>query len=420
MKSSAVVAGIDIGSTKVAFAVGQINEGLIEILSLVSNPSMGLRRGIVVDIEDCISSVSSALELAERQAGTSIDKAIIGIGGSHIVTTSSKGIIAVSRPNGQINQEDVERVIDAARAVALPPNQEILHIIPSQFIVDGQEGVKDPLGMTGIRLEAEVLIIGGASNALENLEKSITPTGLKVDTMIFNGLASSRVLLNKKQKEAGVMLLDIGGGTTTLAVWEEGDLIYADILAIGSNHVTNDIAIGLKTTLEVAEKVKIKHARCLTERKIAGKIDLKRIDPQENQKVEKALIAEIARARMKEIFEKVKGKLRAIEKDGMLPAGAILTGGGSQIKDCLELAKQELHLPAQLGLPILEVTGMTDNLRDPRYSTAVGLMLEGLEESPQKRGLLPLDMPGLNRLGISRDLKRIGKKVGEFLKQLLP
>lgn len=393
--------------------VARISEDLVEILSMTDAPSAGLRKGIVIDIEECVSAISSGLEQAERASGSTIDKVIIGVGGNHIVTTLSKGIVAVSRPNGQIMPDDVERVVDAARAVALPPNQEIIHVIPKQFIVDGQEGVKDPLDMTGIRLETEALIIGGSTNALKNLERCVAQAGLKPDGLIFNGLASSKTLLNKKQKDAGVLLLDIGAATTTLSIWEEGDLIYANILAIGSIHVTNDIAIGLKISLEAAEQVKIKYAVCHGSEKSTGKIDLRRLDPLEKNKVDKELVAEIAEARMKEIFDKVRNELKAIGKDAMLPAGVILTGGGSRLDGCVELAKEELHLPVQKGIPVLEVSGATENLDNPLFSTAVGLTLEGLEESSYKTIRLPLAFSSKNLAGIFQKTK-------DFLRQLLP
>lgn len=414
MKSSSIVAGVDIGSTKVAFVVGQISEGLVEIISVASAPNSGLRRGIIVDIEESVSSISSALEQAEKQANISIDKAIVGVAGTHIITTSSKGIIAVSRPNGQIFPEDVSRAIEAARAVALPPNQEILHVIPKEFVVDGQAGVKDPVGMTGIRLETEVMIIGCSVSVLKNLEKCTHQAGLEVGNLVFNGLATSTALLNKKQKEVGVVLVDIGGATTTVTVWEEGDLIYATVIPMGSNYVTNDIAIGLKTALEVAEQVKIKYGHCLKQELPKGQIDLKKIDPRENQKVDRELVVEIIEARMKEILDKVQQELKAIGKDAMLPAGAVLTGGGSQIKGCAELAKEELHLPSQVGYPVLEVSGNTDRLDQPEFITALGLMLEGLEETTEKRLTLPslsFDTKGLSSLG---------QKAKDFFKQLLP
>ncbi|MEK7062078.1 MAG: cell division protein FtsA [Patescibacteria group bacterium] len=417
MKSSNnVIAGIDIGSSKVAFVVGRVNEGLIEVAAVSSAENSGLKKGIVNDVEDCLSSISSALEQAEKKAGVPIDKAVIGVGGAHIITTLSKGIIAVSKPNGQIDSSDTERVIEAARAVALPPNQEIIHVIPRQFIVDGQSGVKDPLGMTGIRLEAEVMIIGGSTNALRSLEKCISQSGLSVNNFVFNGLASSKTLLNKKQKEVGVLLLDIGASTTTLTVWEDGDLSHANILPIGSNHVTNDIAIGLKTSLEVAEQVKIQFASCELGETAKTKIDLKKIDPKENQKVERELIDEICEARMKEIYDLVRAELKKIQKDGMLPAGVVLSGGGSLVRGAVVLAKNELHLPVQIGYPVLEISGEVELLDQPRFHTATGLMLEGLDDSYQSNNTFAFNFASLS----SRDLSSYLGKIKGFFRQLLP
>lgn len=416
MKSSNIIAGIDIGSSKVAFVIGKINEGLIEVLAVSSAQNSGLKKGIVNDIEDCLSSISSALEQAEKKAGAPIDKAVIGVGGAHIITTLSKGIIAISKPNGQIDPSDVERVIEAARAVALPPNQEIIHVIPRQFIVDGQSGVKDPLGMTGIRLEAEVMIIGGSTNALRNLEKCVSQSGLSVNNFVFNGLGGSNTLLNKKQKEVGVLLLDIGASTTTLTVWEDGDLVHANILAIGSNHVTNDIAIGLKTSLEVAEQVKIQFAGCKLGESLKTKIDLKKIDPREDQKVERELIDEICEARMKEIFDHAREELKKIQKDGMLPAGVVLSGGGSLVRGAVALAKDELHLPVQMGYPVLEISGEIELLDQPQFHTATGLMLEGLDDSYQNKNTFSFNFGSLN----TRDLNSYLGKIKGFFKQMLP
>jgi len=415
MSDRNIVVGLDVGTTKVAVCVGQISEGLIHILALTKAPNNGLRKGIVVDIEECVSSISGALEHAERTAGVPLDHAVVGIGGSHIVASGSKGVIAVSRPDGEINQSDIERVLEAARVIALPPNREILHVIPRQYIVDGQDGIKDPTGMTGIRLEVETLAVGGSSTAIKNLTKCVFQAGLEIDSLVYGPLATARTLLNRKQRENGVALIDLGGGTTSLAVFEEDDLVHTTVLPIGSLHITNDLAIGLRVSLETAEKIKLQFGTAHKESvKETEKIDLNKLDPDEDQRIERKLVAEIIDARLKEIFTMIRDELRSIGKDGMLPAGVIFTGGGTLLDGLVDFAKEELHLPAQVGKPSLELSGMVDKLDHPVYASSIGLMLQGLEgnHSPQTHGT--------NRLALPSSMNGMVDKVKDAIKQFLP
>lgn len=379
-----VVVGLDVGTNKVAVCAGALSEGGVEVIGLAKAPNTGLRRGVVSDIEETVSAISAALEEAERMAGVPLSSCYVGIGGSQVTANKSKGVIAISRADGEITEADIERVIETSKTISIPPNREILHIIPQHYIVDGQERIKDPTGMSGIRLEVETNVISGSISAIKNLTKCVTQAGLDINGLVFSPLATSKITLTKKQMETGVILIDIGAGTTSFAVFEEGDIIHCNVLPVGSMHITNDIAIGLRISLDTAEKIKIKHGTSVAEKiRETETINLNNFDPQEDQKVSKKYVAEIIEARLTEIFSMIKDELKKINKDGMLPAGAIITGGGSQLQGLLEFAKDYLRLPAKHGHPTLEVSGMVDKIEDPVYATSVGLMLWGLEETPK-------------------------------------
>lgn len=386
-----VAVGIDVGSTKIATTIGQLQENGIDIIGVGFAPSNGLRKGIVVDIEETVSSISASLEEAERMSGLPVNEAVVSIGGVHIHSTSSKGVIAVSRQDGEISENDVLRVLDAAKAVSVPPNREILHAIPRNYIIDGQEGIKDPIGMNGIRLEVETQVISGASTSIKNLTKCLGQAGVNVSDLVFTPLAAARAILSKRQREIGVAVIDIGGGTTSFAIFEEGDILHAGVLAIGATHITNDIAIGLRTTIDTAELVKVKHGSAAPDKVDPNEeIDLHKLDKNEEGKVNAKYIAEIIEARTNEILIMVRDELRKVGRDGMLPAGIILTGGGSKQQGIVELTKNTLRLPAQVGEISHDVSGMVDNVHDPMYAASVGLMLWGLEAgnsiSGSKRG----------------------------------
>ncbi len=382
MPKSTIVCGLDIGTNKIAIATGLQDESGIQILALTHSENHGMRKGSVVDVEETVSALSATLEEAEKMTGSAIGNVTVGITGHHISSQSSKGVIAVSRGDGEISSIDVEKVIEAARAVALPPNREIIHVIPKLFIVDGQEGLKDPVGLRGIRLEVDSLIINGSSNSIKNIIRVVNQVGLQVSNLVFSPLAASRSILTKQQKESGCLLIDIGAGSTGIVVFEEGDILHATVLPIGSDHITNDIAIGLRTSLEVAEKIKIKYGHAIPdELKDSDMVDLGLFDKRENQKISKKYVAEIIQARLNELFSMITDELRSISRDGSLPAGAIFTGGGCQLKDLIELSKEVLRLPATIGVPGLEISGMVDKLDNPIYSTSIGLLMEGLTEN---------------------------------------
>lgn len=411
---SHISVGLDIGTSKIATCVGMIQDGVPTILAMTKSPSSGIRKGVISDIEEAISSLSASLANSERMAGLPIQSAFVGIEGSHITTTHSKGIVAVNRGTSEIGPEDTHRAIEAARAVALPPNQEILHVLPKLFNVDGLEGVKDPVGMMGVRLEVDTYIIGASSAAIRNLGRVITSAGLRLDDLVFSPLAAAAAVLDGPQKENGVVLIDFGGATTSIIVYEEGDIIHATVLPIGSSHITNDIAIGLRTNLEIAERIKQEYAYAQANF-IADEdmIELSELDPSEEGTTSRKYICEIVEARLGEIFNMIREELRSINRDGMLPAGAVLIGGGSRLSGIVEAAKDMLQLPAQLGSPPSTMTGMIDSLDDPLYTTAIGLMLMGLH--PSNQGARPM------QLGKMDDhMNGLMEKAKSLFKNLLP
>lgn len=377
-----IVVGLDVGSSKVACCAGVFAEGGVDIIGLAKTTNAGLRRGMIVDIEDTVSAISACLEETERMAGVPIVSCVTGVGGAHIISTTSRGVIAVSRSDGEITGTDIERVVGAARAVAMPPNKEILHVVPRGYIVDGQMGIKDPLGLTGIRLEVEAQVIGGSTSAIKNLTKCVAQAGLDIDDLVFSPLATARILLSKKELEIGAALIDIGAGTTSLAVFEEGELIHCNVLPVGSMHITNDIAIGLRTSLDIAEKIKLQEATPIGEKiRESETIDLSKFSPEEKEKISRKYLAEITEARLTEIFSLIKDEFKKIGRDGMLPGGIIFTGGGSQLEGLTDFAKEYLRLPAKIGRPSMEIGGMVDKLNDPIYATSAGLMFWGFEET---------------------------------------
>jgi cell division protein FtsA len=377
MAQQQYLVGLDIGSSSVRVVVGKIDETTQapSIIGVGETPSSGIRKGVVVDIEEAVSTISSALEKVERMTGVPITHATVAIGGAHISSIESHGVIAVSRADGEITENDIIRVIDASQAISIPQNREIIHVIPKNFVVDGQSGIKDPLGMTGIRLEVDTVIVQAAVPFIKNLTKALEQAGLRVDDMVLAPLAAAESVLTKRQKELGVALVDMGGGTTGLVVFEEGQLLHTSIVPVGSGHITNDVAIGLRTSIETAEKVKQEYAHAIPrEISRSDEIDLSKIDPAEEESVSRHHLAEIAEARLEEIFELINKELKQINRDGQLPAGVVFTGAGAKLPGVLELAKKQLRLPVQLGIPA-NVTTIIDRVEDPSYATAVGLVL---------------------------------------------
>jgi cell division protein FtsA len=371
--------GLDVGSTKVCCVVGLREEGSTQpsVIGLGVAPTSGMRKGVVVDVEETVSAITAAVDEAERISGVAIDRATVGVDGGHVSSFNSKGVIAVGRADQEITAEDLRRAEEAATAVQIPPNREILQVFARNYIVDGQPNIKDPIGMHGVRLEVESHIITGATPAIKNLNRSIYQAGIDIEGQVLIPLAAAHAVLTKRQKELGVAVIDIGGGTTGLSVFEEGDVLYSNILEVGAGHITNDLAIGLRTSIDVAERIKLKYVKANpTKISAAEKV---RIDEAGNEEmiVSRRELIRIAGARLEEILHLVRQELKAIGKDGMLPAGVVLTGGGAKMEGIAEFAKDYLGLPATIGKPD-GLTGIVDRIADPAFAAPVGLMLENM------------------------------------------
>ena len=379
MSREEIITGLDIGSMAIRVVVGQKNpnDEKIHIIGAAENPSEGISKGAITSIEDAVSSISSTLEKVERMTGIPVEHAYVGVNGDHIISQDSHGVVAVSKADGEIKENDVERVVDAAQAVATPPNYEILHVIPRSFMVDNQKGIKDPLGMTGIKLEVDAQIILGLSSQIKNLTKCVYRTGVDIDDLVLGVLAASESVLTKRQKELGVALVNIGGSTTSLMVFEEGDVIFTKILSVGAGHITNDIAIGLRTSVDLAEKIKVNHGSALPEEiNKREEIRLEDMSDTEEGAVSKKHIAEIIEARLEEIFKMIDNELREIDRSGLLPAGVVITGGGAKLPGIVEIAKKQFKLPSSVGYP-QEIITAIDKIHDPSFVAALGLVLWG-------------------------------------------
>lgn len=378
-----LITGLDVGSSTIKIAVGQVGsqnqEGapLLQILGAIEVASAGVHRGIINSIEDVVSSISAGVEQAERMVGLPLGQVLLGISGSHIISQTSKGVVAVSKPDSEISEEDVHRAIEASRMIASPLNYEVLHVLPKLFSIDGQEGIKDPVGMTGVRLEVDTQIILGSSAQIKNLTKAVYRAGLEVEDVVLSILASAEAVLTHRQKELGVAVVNIGSSTTSLAVFEEGDVLHTAVIPIGSEHITNDIAIGLRTSIDIAEKIKLFYADCsLDTGSKREEIDLAEAGSPNHEMIKKHYLFEIVQARTEEILRKINQELHAIKRIGLLPAGVVFTGGGSKLSGLIECAKKTLKLPATLGYP-LQIMSVTDKVNDIVFTNAVGLVKWG-------------------------------------------
>ena len=403
-----IIAGLDIGSTSIRLVVAQKIFGPtgdeLQIIGAVSGPTAGVSRGVVNSIEEATSSISEVLEKAERLVGVPITRVWVSINDPHIKCEKSKGVVAVGRSDGEINENDVNRAIEAARALAVPVNYEILHVIPIKFAVDNQADIKDPIGMNGIRLEVEVLIVQGLSTQIKNLTKAIYRTGLEIEDLVIAPLAASEAVLSFKQKDLGVVLINMGSSTTSLAVYEERNLIHTAVLPIGAEHITSDIAIGLRAPINLAERIKCEYGRAIADG-VGDKeeIDVSNLVKEEEvnddiSRISKKYLADIINARVEEIFEKIDNEFKKIDRSGMLPAGAIIVGGGARLEDIVEAAKRKLRLPAAIGVA-KNINVIIDKVRNPEFLTALGLVIWGSNEDGQ---------------GMSAG-NNIGKKVGELM-----
>ncbi|MDX5299475.1 MAG: cell division protein FtsA [Gammaproteobacteria bacterium] len=385
-----MIVGLDIGTSKVVAIVGKRKvDGSIEIVGIGSNPSRGLKRGVVVNIETTVQAIQRAIEEAELMAGCRIHSVYAGIAGSHIRSLNSHGLVAIR--DREVTQADIDRVIDAAQAVAIPADQKILHILPQEYIIDNQEGIKEPLGMSGVRLEAKVHLVTCAVNAAQNIEKCVRRCGLEVDDVILEQLASSYAVLTDDEKELGVCVVDVGGGTTDIAVFTGGAIRHTSVIPIAGDQVTNDIAMALRTPTQNAEEIKIKYACALTQ--LAGAdetIKVPSVGDRPARDLSRQALAEVVEPRYEELFTLVQSELRRSGFEELIPAGIVLTGGSSTMEGVVELAEEIFHMPVRLAVP-QGVTGMTDVVNNPIYSTGVGLLIYGFKrmaagQAPAMRG----------------------------------
>jgi len=413
MAKSKLIAAIDLGSSKIATLLAQFREDdpeKIHIIGAASAVSRGVRKGQIVNIEEAVSCITESVEAAERMGGFNISKAWVSLDGAHVGSLNSQGVVAVSQPHGEVSQEDVKRVLEAARAISLPSSSEIVHVVPRSFTVDGQEGVRDPVGMTGVRLEVDTHIITGSTTALKNLSKCVSEVGCDVEGLIFGGLAASEAVLSDTEKELGVVLVDIGGGTTDIAIFVEGSLAYSSVLPVGAKNVTNDLAIGLRISLESAEKIKLflgKH------KDKEDELDLASLELVEEMKTVsyKTLVEGIIRPRLNELFGAIASEIRKSTLAGLTPSGLVLTGGGAMTVGIIDSAKRTLSMPVRIGYPT-GISGLIDDIENPSYATSVGLLKHAIKQdedaysgSSSKSNFLS-KLPGKGLVGKAADMIR--------------
>lgn len=425
MSKDKVIVGVDVGSSKITTLIATTqDDSTVNIIGVSSFPSVGLRKGQVVDIDEASATITQSLEAAERMAGYSAGSAFVSVDGTHIESQNSKGVVAVSNPNGEITTEDTMRVIEAARAISLPSSREILHVIPRYFIVDSQSGIKDPVGMNGVRMEVETHIVTGATTALRNIAKCVSLIGVDVEGMVFSGLASSYSVLNDTERELGVILVDFGGGTTDICIFVDGAPAYCSVLPIGARNVTNDLAIGLRISLESAEKIKLALSKPPTiavessdngepqERKEPDQLDLSSLSIQEDLRnvSKKTLTDGIIKPRVREIMNMVKLEIQKSNLAGLTPSGVVLTGGGSLTSGLADIARHELGMPVRIGMPT-GATGLVDEIASPAYAASLGLVIYGASFQQEE-----VRLPLVGRI----EIKGLVTKGLGLLKSILP
>ncbi len=373
-----LVVGLDIGTSKVVALVGELSaDGAIDVIGLGSQPSRGLKKGVVVNIESTVQSIQRAVEEAELMAGCEINAVYAGIAGSHIRSLNSHGVVAIR--DREVTHADVEHVIDAAKAVAIPADQRILHVLPQEFIIDGQEGIRDPIGMSGVRLEAKVHIVTGADSAAQNIIKCVQRCGLVVEDIVLEQLASSFAVLTDDEKELGVCIVDVGGGTTDIAVFSGGAIRHTAVIPIAGDQVTNDIAVSMRTPTQYAEDIKVRFACALSQLANPDEsIEVPSVGDRPARRLARQTLAEIVEPRYEELFNLIREELRRSGFEEVIAAGLVLTGGSARMEGAIELAEEIFHVPVRLGLP-QSVRGLADAVQNPIYSTAVGLLLYARE-----------------------------------------
>lgn len=436
MSKTRVVTAIDLGTDKCVTLIGTIDEDRqVQVVGVSAVPSRGMKRSMIVDLEQVLNTISESLDAAERMAGFEVKSAYVSVSGTHITSRNSKGVVAVASPDQEITRLDVDRVIEAARAISLPADREIIHVIPRDFKVDSQEGIKDPVGMTGVRLESEAHIITAMSVSLKNLDKCLNDLALKVDGFVFSGLASAEVVLSETEKELGVVTIDIGAGTTSICAYVDGCLEYSGAVPIGARHITQDIALGCRISLDAAEKVKLalgvedmpviqpvpgeSKEELNRRRRKADQLDLEKlgIDNSGEKLSKRTLIDGIMTPRIKEIFDMVAEKLVEQDLVGKVPAGLVLCGGGAETARIADIARKTLNLPVRVATP-KKLDGLASDIDKPSFATSIGLLLYGVRqggsELSQGGGMA---MPNL--FG-SFSLSTIGQKLAGIIKSVMP
>lgn len=429
-----VISGIDVGTSKITTLIATVpEEGDARVIGVSTVPSRGLRKGQVVNIEEATAAISLSLEAAERMAGTQVTRAFLSVGGAHIASQNSHGVVAIAEPDKEISENDVKRVIEAAKAVSLPSSREILHVLPRGYVVDSQEGVVDPIGMTGVRLEVDTHLVTGGTTALRNLRKCVEELGVEVEGMVFGGLASSVASITDTEKELGVVLIDIGGGTTDVAIFVEGALSYSSVIPIGAINITKDLAAGLRVSLESAEKIKLLLGTAprvpavpeedvlpskLPKGEKSDDLDVSGLGLPEELRIlsRKTLVEGIIKPRLNEIFTMVGLEIKRSGFGGMTPSGIVLTGGGAQTVGAVECARRNLAMPVHIGEP-KKVTGLVDEIMTPAYATSVGILLYGATgESGQPERLFA----GFGKIGEKMQIKGLAGKLIDLVKSFMP
>lgn len=375
-----MIVALDIGTSKVVAMVGELDDnGDLEIVGIGSHRSKGLKKGVVVNIESTVHAIQRAVEEAELMAGCQIHSVYVGIAGSHIRSMNSHGIVAVK--DREVYQHDLERVLDAAQAVAIPADQKVLHVLPQEYVIDNQGGIKEPLGMSGVRLEAKVHLVTCAVNAAQNIEKCVQRCGLEVDGIILEQLASSYSVVTDDERDLGVCMVDIGGGTSDIAIFTDGSIRHTGVIPIAGDQVTNDIAMALRTPMQHAEDIKIRHACALTQLARADEtIKVPSVGDRPPRDLSRQALAEVVEPRYDELFTLILAELRRSGFEERIPAGVVLTGGTSKIEGAVELAEEIFHMPVRVGAP-QSMRGLTDITRSPTYATAVGLLMYGAKQA---------------------------------------
>jgi cell division protein FtsA len=435
MTEGKIVVGIDIGTSKIVTIIAKVEES-VNVMGVSEVRANGIRKGQIVDIEEAVAAINAALEGAERMAGYSVSHVIASVGGSHIDSQNSRGVVAVSSSDGEIIQNDLIRVIDAAKAVSLPSTREIIHVLPRNYTVDGQEGIKDPIGMTGVRLEVDTHIISASATSLRNLEKALSTVGVDLDAVVFSGYASSLAVLSDTEKELGVVLVDIGAGTTDISVFVDGSVSYSSVLPIGARHITNDLAIGLRISLESAEKIKLflsqNQSRKVTRPEEEEEKHKRETDASKNDEIDvqalgltedirkiskKTLIDGIIRPRLNEIFTMIGLEIKKSGFGGQTPAGIVITGGGARTIGVSDAAKRMLAMPVRVARPA-NIKGIIDEIQDSAFSTVVGLTMYGAKIETSTSTSLPfgMSMPKIGKL----PTKGAMSKLINLLKSFIP